>query len=85
MTLKKVLTTIINKSIIKDALLVSLVVGSILNIVNQGDLLFRLEFSKISIPKLILTFIVPYLVSTYASVKTKLSFNPEEECKNSQS
>ncbi len=77
MSLKKILITVINKSIVKDALLVSIVVGSILNIVNQGDLLFSLEFSKISIPKLILTFIVPYLVSTYSSVKTKLSLQLE--------
>ncbi len=85
MSFKKILITIINKSIVKDALLVSVVVGTILNIVNQGDLLFSLEFSKISIPKLILTFIVPYLVSTYSSVKTKLSLNLEKECKKIQS
>ena len=72
MLLKQIIKTAIEKNIVKDALFVSLVVGSILNIINQGDLLFNLEFSKISVSKLILTFIVPYLVSTYASVKTKL-------------
>lgn len=82
MPYKKIAATIIEKSIVKDALLVSLFVGIILNIVNQGDILLSLEFSKISISKLILTFIVPYLVSTYSSVKTKLSLNQENECKD---
>ncbi len=85
MSFKKITATIFNKSIVKDALLVSLVVGTILNIVNQGDLLLHLEFKKVSVAKLILTFIVPYLVSTYSSVKTKLSLNLEDECKNIQS
>ncbi len=82
MAIKEVFATIIKKSTVKDALGVSFIVGIILNVVNQGDVLFRLEFEKLSILKLILTFIVPYLVSTYSSVRTRLSLNLEEECKN---
>ncbi len=82
MAIKEVFAAIIKKSTVKDALGVSFIVGIILNVVNQGDVLFRLEFEKLSILKLILTFIVPYLVSTYSSVRTRLSLNLEEECKN---
>jgi len=82
MSIKKVFAAIIKKSTVKDALEVSFIVGIILNIVNQGDVLFRLEFENLSILKLILTFIVPYLVSAYSSVRTRLSLNLEEECEN---
>ena len=82
MSIKKVFAAIIKKSTVKDAFGVSFIVGIILNVVNQGDVLFSLEFGNLSILKLILTFIVPYLVSTYSSVRTRLSLNLEEECAN---
>lgn len=49
---------------------VALVVGSILNLINQGDALLGL--AAISWPKIILTFLVPYGVSTYGAVSAKL-------------
>lgn len=82
MSFKEIVAAVIKKSTVKDAVIVSAVVGSILNIVNQGDILFKLEFENLSALKLILTFIVPYLVSTYSSVRTRLTLNPEEECRN---
>lgn len=82
MNIKKTVKILFYKDVVKDALLVSLVVGTILNIVNQGDIFINLEFEKISILKVILTYIVPYLVSTYSSVRTRLSFDIEKECKN---
>ncbi len=82
MSFKEIVAAVVKKSTIKDAVIVSAVVGSILNIVNQGDILFKLEFENLSALKLILTFIVPYLVSTYSSVRTRLTLNPEEECRN---
>ena len=80
MSFKIIINTILKSSTIKDAVIVGIVVGTILNIVNQGDLLFTLDFNNISFLKLILTYFVPYLVSTYSSVKTRLSLNLEEEC-----
>jgi len=71
--------TIFDKIIVIDAIKISIIVGTLLNIVNQGDVLF-FDFENISTAKLILTYFVPYFVSTYSSVKTKLSFNIEEEC-----
>lgn len=49
---------------------VALVVGSILNIINQGDAM--LGHGTISWPKIALTFLVPYCVSTYGAVAAKL-------------
>jgi hypothetical protein len=55
----------------RRSLIVALIVGSILNLINQGDALFgggRLNFTK-----LILTFAVPYCVATYGAVSFRLS------------
>jgi hypothetical protein len=51
----------------KRALIVALVIGSILNLINQGDILLR-QPGAVNAAKLLLTFIVPYLVSTYGAV-----------------
>lgn len=77
---KILINTIFDKTIIKDALLISIFVETLLNAVNQGDILL-FDFENVSTVKLILTYFVPYFVSSYSSVKTKLSFNREEECK----
>jgi hypothetical protein len=54
----------------RRSLWVALVVGTVLNLINQGDRLVsgqRLDFVKLA-----LTFIVPYLVSTYGAVSLRL-------------
>ena len=53
------------------ALLVAAVVGTILNLINQGDTLFRA--GSINWLKVALTYIVPYCVSTYGAVSYRLS------------
>ncbi len=50
-----------------DAIKVALLVGAILNIVNQGD-----GETQIHWPKLILTFCVPFCVSVYAATRAKM-------------
>ncbi len=49
---------------------VALVVGTILNIINQGDAF--LAHASINWFKIILTYLVPYGVCTYGAVYTKL-------------
>lgn len=49
---------------------VALVVGAALNLINQGDAL--LGHTNISWPKIVLTFLVPYGVSTYGAVAARL-------------
>jgi hypothetical protein len=52
------------------SLWVALIVGTILNTINQGDRLFSgqsLDFTKLA-----LTYLVPYFVSTYGAVSFRL-------------
>lgn len=61
---------IFERKVIKRALNISLVVGIILNIVSNPDILF-LNFSNLSLIKILLPFIVPFLVTVYSSVIAK--------------
>ena len=51
---------------------VALVVGTILNLINQGDAIFTAP-SSINWIKIVLTYFVPYAVSTYGAVSYRLS------------
>ena len=54
----------------RRGLKVALLVGSILNIINQGDSLFKgigIDWFKIA-----LTYLVPYCVATYGAVSFRL-------------
>ena len=50
---------------------VALVVGSLLNLINQGDALFAGR--KLDWVKLGLTYAVPYFVATYGAVTARLA------------
>jgi hypothetical protein len=52
------------------SLWVAVVVGTILNLINQGDVL--LSGQRLAFTKLAFTYIVPYLVSTYGAVSFRL-------------
>lgn len=51
------------------ALKVAGVVGPILIVINQYDVLVRLEFSPRLLAKIFLTFLVPYCVSSFSSAR----------------
>ena len=54
----------------RRSLWVALVVGTILNLINQGDALAagrQLDFTKLA-----LTYVVPYFVCTYGAVSLRL-------------
>jgi len=53
------------RSIVARGLRVSLIVGTLLTLINQGDLLLAGQFPPLW--KILLTFLVPYGVSTYSS------------------
>jgi hypothetical protein len=42
--------------------------------VNQFDAIVSMDLQKVSLSKGFITFLVPYLVSSYSIVSTKLSF-----------
>ena len=49
---------------------VALVVGTVLNVINQGDALFGA--APINWIKIILTYFVPYAVCTYGAVSSQI-------------
>jgi hypothetical protein len=65
----------ISDGVPKRSLAVALVVGTILNLINQGDAL--LAGARLNLVKLILTFAVPYAVATYGAVSYRLRAGPE--------
>ncbi|AUM01523.1 hypothetical protein B4966_08590 [Rhodocyclaceae bacterium] len=58
------------RPIVLAALKVALVVGTVLNLVNQGAALFAGE--ALNIPQLLMNYIVPYCVSSYSAAKNEL-------------
>ena len=60
----------ISDGVPKRSLVVALIVGTILNLINQGDAL--VAGARPNILKLVLTFAVPYAVATYGAVSYRL-------------
>ena len=60
----------VSEGVPRRSLWVALVVGTILNLINQGDVL--LSRQRLDFPKLALTYVVPYFVSTYGAVSFRL-------------
>jgi hypothetical protein len=54
---------------------VALVVGTVLNLINQGDAIFGAM--AINWTKVVLTYVVPYAVSTYGAVSYAMSRTEE--------
>lgn len=61
----------ISNGVPRRSLFVALLVGTILNLINQGDAL--LAGLPLDIAKLLLTYLVPYCVSTYGAVSYRLA------------
>ena len=57
-------------SVLRRSLAAAVIVGTVLNLINQGDALFAgkaLDWLKVA-----LTYIVPYCVATYGAVAFRL-------------
>lgn len=50
----------------RKALVVAAVVGTILTVINQGDLLFPEQITKTGLRKILLIYLVPFCVSVYS-------------------
>lgn len=55
----------------RRSLIVAAVIGTLLNLINQGDVL--LVMGPVNWLKIGLTYVVPYCVSTYGAVSYRLS------------
>jgi hypothetical protein len=73
---QKVCLFCISAGVPKRSLIVAIVVGSILNLINQGDALFG--HRPVDLIKMILTFLVPYCVATYGAVSYRLQNEAQE-------
>ena len=60
----------ISDGVPRRSLYVALIVGTVLNLINQGDAL--LGVASVNWLKLILTYCVPYVVCTYGAVSYRL-------------
>jgi hypothetical protein len=60
----------------RRSLTVAAVVGTVLNLINQGDAMFG-EHPLNSV-KLLLTYLVPYCVATYGAVSYQLAHERRE-------
>jgi hypothetical protein len=54
----------------RRSLWVALIVGTLLNLINQGDAL--VAGRPLDLGKLVLTYVVPYFVCTYGAVSLRL-------------
>src|SRR5579885_184859 len=61
----------VTEGVPRRSFIVALIVGAILNLINQGDALFG--EGHVDFTKLILTFAVPYCVATYGAVSYRLN------------
>lgn len=59
----------VQKNILMRAIKVALVVGTILMLINYGDVILSNDLSITEVIKITLTYLVPYCVSTYSSVE----------------
>lgn len=66
-----VLCTALTRPIVTNAIRIALVVGSVLNLINQGEAL--ISWSGISWPHVALNFVVPYCVASYSAAKNQLN------------
>jgi hypothetical protein len=53
---------------VKRAATVALVVGTVLNLINHPEILFAAALTSKSLLQILLTYLVPYLVSTHGQI-----------------
>ena len=67
-TIKCLSCSLLHLPMLKRSAVASLVVGTILTLLNQGDLLLSLQWSGALYWKIPLTYCVPFLVATYGAL-----------------
>lgn len=66
---------VMSRHIVVNALKIALVVGSLLNLVNQGESLLR--GGSISWLHLALNYLVPYCVASYSATRNEIELRAE--------
>ena len=65
----KFITLALSNKVVFSALKVSIIVGTLLAMINHGSTLLEMNLTREKITQILLTYLVPYCVSTYSSVK----------------
>lgn len=63
-----IVCAILYRPMLRRAIYVALVVGTILTFINQGDVLLAGEITPLVMAKIVLTYLVPYSVSTFSAL-----------------
>lgn len=69
--MSELLQTALSRNIAINALRIALVVGTVLNLINQGEALFT--GGEISWPHVFLNYLVPYCVASYSAAKNEVN------------
>jgi hypothetical protein len=82
--MKQLVSTALSRSIVLNALRVSAVVGTALNVINQGEVV--LAGHAPSWMHVALNYLVPYLVSSYSAAKNEVGRSqlPSEDVRHLQ-
>jgi hypothetical protein len=70
MAMTELLSVALSRHIVLNALKIALVVGTLLNLINQGDNLLHAD--GISWFHLLLNYLVPYSVASYSAAKNEI-------------
>lgn len=71
MVVPALLRTVLRPHIVRNAIKIALVVGTILNLINQGERLFG--DGALSWAHAILNYLVPYCVASYSAAKNEMA------------
>jgi hypothetical protein len=64
----------LSRDLVWRALKISFVVGSILNLINQGEVLWAT--AELSIPHVMLNYLVPFAVSLFSAMQARAQSQP---------
>lgn len=57
-----------SKKVVKSSIKVSLIVGTLLALINHGGAILHMSLTNDNMFQILLTYLVPYCVSTYSAV-----------------
>lgn len=72
--------TALSRHIVLNAFKIAMVVGTLLNMVNQGDSMLR--GGTISWLYFIFNYLVPYCVASYSATKNEIELRESNDCKS---
>ena len=68
----------LSNKVVISALKVALVVGTLLALINHGGALLRMSLTGENVAQILLTYLVPYCVATYSSVRAIQAHIPDD-------